>query len=117
MKNELHLYVLIMAISLPLQYLGSMLLPDVSLMELLFEGQTSNPISALSDYLVTSFVAIFLYLCPGVLTAFWVYQIRSISIEHRWAWIIVSLFLEYFLLLFYIAVQMYENEKIIRAKT
>jgi len=50
-------------------------------------------------------VTLFFYLSPGLLSALWVYRIRSISIEHRWAWLILGLFLEYFLLLFYIVAQ------------
>jgi len=51
MKKELHTYVLFMAITLPMQYLASILLPDVSLMVLLFESGTTNKLSVLLEYL------------------------------------------------------------------
>lgn len=117
MKNELNRYVLFMAVTLPLQYIAVFMLPDVSLLELLFEYESTNKLSVLSEYLMTaSFASIFLLL-PGLISAVWIYRIRSISIKHKWAWMIVGLFLEYFILLFYIAGQLIEKSKIIESKS
>jgi len=116
MKNELHVYVLLMAVTLPLQYIASMMLPDKSLMALVFEGESTDKLSTLSEYLVTAFFTLMLYISPGLLSAVWIYRIRSISIQYKWAWMVVSLFLEYFVLLFYIGSQIHEKSNVIESK-
>jgi len=116
MKNELHVYILLMAVTLPLQYIASLMLPEASLMELVFEEESTDKLSILSEYLVTAFFTLIFYISPGLLTAVWIYRIRSISMQYKWAWVVVGLFLEYFVLLFYIASQIHEKSNVIESK-
>ncbi|VUD69052.1 hypothetical protein TDB9533_04416 [Thalassocella blandensis] len=114
MKRELENYVVLLAISLLLQSLAYFWQPE-SLEYIFLHADEFIEEGGFFKYVLQQFLAITFILLPGIFTAIWVLRIRSVSITRKWAWVLVSLFTEYFILLFYFAYQYYEtginNEK------
>ena len=112
MKKDLEFFVILMAVTLPIQYLTFYIFPVTTIGELFEEiSATSDFAEVFDKHYRNSLISIFLYMLPGIATAFWVFRIKSIEVTHKWAWVIVSFILEYYILLFYIVGHLIKNHK------